>query len=163
MKKWIKRIFLISKKDISALCILRYISGLQNHTITVVGRDLSRSSSPDALLKQFSQRMFQRKALIRELLQALIHLCSPSLDSLSSLSPDYIWSLTPACSGLSGSTAFWHVSYSFQFCIASKLADGTLYTFTQVTDTYVKQDHSQFQFLKHMKMLLATEKKKKKV
>jgi len=40
---------------------------------------------------------------------------------------------------LNGSPAFWCVSHSFQLCVSSKLAEGALYPFTQVTDEDVKQ------------------------
>jgi len=43
---------------------------------------------------------------------------------------------------LNSSTAFWHVSNSFQLCIISKHAEGGLCDFTQITDEYVELDQT---------------------
>jgi len=48
--------------------------------------------------------------------------------------------LQPVQVSLNGSTAFQRISYSSQFCVISKLAEGTPCPFIQVIDEHVDQD-----------------------
>jgi len=45
---------------------------------------------------------------------------------------------------LNGSTAFRCISYSSQFCVISKFAEGTLCPFIQVIDELVEQDWTEY-------------------
>ena len=54
--------------------------------------------------------------------------------------------LQPVQVSLNGSTAFWCVSHSFQLYIISKIAEGGLYPFIQVSED-VGQDWAQYQCL----------------
>ncbi|PKU42183.1 neuronal acetylcholine receptor subunit alpha-4 [Limosa lapponica baueri] len=56
------------------------------------------------------------------------------------LSPTF-W---PVHVSLYGSKAFWCVSHSSQFCIISKVAEGTLCPLIQVIDEYIEQDLIQY-------------------
>ncbi|PKU41419.1 hypothetical protein llap_8284 [Limosa lapponica baueri] len=51
--------------------------------------------------------------------------------------------LQPVQFSLYGSTAFWCVSHTSQFCTISKLAEGTLHPFIQVIDGYIEEDWTQ--------------------
>jgi len=52
--------------------------------------------------------------------------------------------LQPVQVSLDGSTAFWCIHHSSQFCVISKLAEGTLHPFIQVIDEEVKQDWAKY-------------------
>lgn len=41
---------------------------------------------------------------------------------------------------LEGSTALWHVSHCFLVCVTSKLAEGTVFPVTQITDEDFRQN-----------------------
>jgi len=52
--------------------------------------------------------------------------------------------LQPVQVSLNGSTAFWCIYHSSQFCVISKLAEGTLCPFIQVIDEEAEQDWAKY-------------------
>jgi len=52
--------------------------------------------------------------------------------------------LQPVQVSLNGSTAFWCIHHSSQFCVTCKLAEGTLQLFIQVIDEEVEQDWAEY-------------------